>query len=69
MNLAWHLTTDLQRPREAIELLWTFDTERVRRVSGYWQRMFEASMMLGEHEQGLEVALRGREELPDPGVV
>jgi len=69
-NLVWYLIIKLNRPRDALELLSTFDSERVsvRKSSGYWQRLFVAHMRLGEHEQALDAAVRARRELSEPGV-
>jgi tetratricopeptide (TPR) repeat protein len=69
-NLALYLMYSFNRPREALELLQTFDSEGglVRGQSGYWQRLFSALMMLDEREQALDAALRAHRSVPEPGM-
>ncbi|MGD8700743.1 MAG: BTAD domain-containing putative transcriptional regulator [Gemmatimonadales bacterium] len=56
----------LNRPREALGILATFDPERerIRLWSPYWQVVTAAHHVLGEHEEELRQARRGRRIIP-----
>jgi tetratricopeptide (TPR) repeat protein len=56
----------LNRPREALEILATFDPEReaARVWSPYWRVVTAAHHVLGDHDGELSQALRGRRILP-----
>jgi DNA-binding SARP family transcriptional activator/tetratricopeptide (TPR) repeat protein len=57
----------LNRPREGLEILSTWDPTRtaVRQWTPYWRVVTTAYHMLGDHEKELEVARRGRRLIPD----
>ncbi len=58
---------ELNRPREALEALSTWDPTRdaIRQWTPYWNVVTQAHHMLGNHERELEEAQRGRRQIPD----
>jgi hypothetical protein len=62
-----HLAVDVNRPREAIEWLGSFDINRGpgRNWTLYWDMFTQAHHLLGEHDQELRKARRTRERIPD----
>jgi predicted Zn-dependent protease len=61
------IALEINRPREALEWLGTFDINRAagRNFAFYWNMFTQAHHLLGEHHQELEQALRARELMPD----
>jgi DNA-binding SARP family transcriptional activator len=57
----------LNRPLEALEILSTWDPTRkaFRQWTAYWNIVTQAYHLLGDHERELEVARRGRQQIPD----
>ena len=61
------IAVEINRPREALEWLGTFDINRAagRNFAFYWNMFTQAHHLLGEHQQELERARRARELMPD----
>ena len=57
---------DLNRPREGLEILSTWDPTRtaVRLWTPYWKSVTEAHHMLGDHDAELREARLGRSQIP-----
>lgn len=62
-----HLAVDVNRPREAIEWLGSFDINRGpgKNWTLYWDMFTQAHHVLGEHDRELRKARRTRERIPD----
>ena len=65
-KLAW-TANRLGRPREAVELLSQVDPERgwLAHWEAYWSQLTQALHALGDYEQELQEARRGRLQLPE----
>ncbi|MFW5950846.1 MAG: BTAD domain-containing putative transcriptional regulator [Gemmatimonadota bacterium] len=63
---AAELAVKVNRPRESLALLGTFDPERpiARQWTPYWSVLTEAYHLLGEHGKELKAARRGRDLIP-----
>ena len=61
------IAVEINRPREALEWLGTFDIDRAagQNFAFYWDMLTQAHHLLGEHRQELQQARRARERMPD----